>query len=41
MPKYIYKCEPCNFKYVEIRDVDQEQIFKQHACGVEYTEITE
>lgn len=41
MPRYTYKCEPCNFEYVEIRDADQEQIFKQHGCGTDYVEVTE
>ena len=41
MPRYVYKCEPCNFEYVEIRSTDQEQIFKQHICGTDYVEVTE
>lgn len=41
MPRYTYKCEPCNFEYVEIRDTDQPQIFTHHGCGEQYLEVAE
>lgn len=36
MPKYKYKCETCNYDYVEIRDIDHPQTFTNHSCGEEY-----
>lgn len=41
MPTYKYKCEACNYDYVEIRDAEHPQTFTHHSCGTEYVEVKE
>ena len=41
MPKYVYKCEFCDFLYTETRDINQPQIFIKCSCGSNYIEVTE